>query len=567
VPSANAGSNQTITLPANSVTLTGTGSETGGTIVGYAWTQLSGPSTAAIGTAGQPATTVGGLMQGTYRFELTVTDNSGVTATATVQVIVNAAAVVPGAPSANAGGDQTITLPTNSVTLAGSGSETNGTIVSYAWTQVSGPSTASIGSAGQASTTVSALAQGVYKFKLTVTDNSGVTASDVVTVTVKPAAVVAGPPSANAGANQTIVLPTSSVTLSGSGSETNGTIVSYWWDQLSGPAPASFANASSAVTAVNGLAAGVYTFQLTVTDAQGVTATSTLTVTVKPHQPPVANAGPNQTTSLLSGVQLNGTGSYDLDGSIVAYSWIQLSGAGGVTIAQENTATPTLYGLTPGVYVFQLTVTDNAGETASATVTITVTANGSTDSTGSQSLVAVVNSDTTIYYPNGDTAILNGSASYATAGTITAYSWTQVSGPSTVAIANDGSSVGMITGIAPGNYVFMLTVTGSNGAQSTATTTVHVLDEQRTTDIIQMYPNPVQVGQQVTITGSNSFSGQVKFVIMDIGGRVVKTVFMDKQAPSFVETINVSGFSRGTYIIYMQFSSDKKPQALKLVVD
>ena len=97
------------------------------------------PATATLGGAGQAQTSVTGLVQGIYRFQLLVTDALGTTAVATVQVTVNPAPVVPGTPSANAGSDQTITLPTNSATLTGSGTESNGTIVSYQWTQLTGP--------------------------------------------------------------------------------------------------------------------------------------------------------------------------------------------------------------------------------------------------------------------------------------------------------------------------------------------------------------------------------------------------------------------------------------------
>src|SRR6202000_1200663 len=135
-------------------------------------------------------------------------DALGNTATDNMNLTVNPAPIVVGAPSANAGTSQTITLPTNSVTLSGSGSETNGTIVSYAWTHVSGASTATFGSAANASTSVSALEQGTYVFQLKVTDNSNVTATAPVTVTVNAAPVVPGAPSANAGAAQTITLPT-----------------------------------------------------------------------------------------------------------------------------------------------------------------------------------------------------------------------------------------------------------------------------------------------------------------------------------------------------------------------
>src|SRR6476660_2431847 len=42
-------------------------------------------------------------------------------------------------PTANAGQDQSITLPTNSVTLTGSGADKDGSISGYNWTKVSGP--------------------------------------------------------------------------------------------------------------------------------------------------------------------------------------------------------------------------------------------------------------------------------------------------------------------------------------------------------------------------------------------------------------------------------------------
>jgi hypothetical protein len=189
-----AGSNQTIALPVNSVTLTGTASQTNGTIASYQWSQVSGPSTAAFTNAKQSQTSVTGLVKGTYQFQLLVTTALGTTAVATAQVTVNAAAVITGPPSANAGTDKTIASPASSVTLSGSGTETNGTIASYKWGQVSGPSTASIASATQASTVINSLVAGTYVFQLTVTDKSGVTASDLVNVIVTSSAAGGPPP-------------------------------------------------------------------------------------------------------------------------------------------------------------------------------------------------------------------------------------------------------------------------------------------------------------------------------------------------------------------------------------
>ena len=92
-PVAAAGSDQNITLPANSIFLRGSGTDADGTIEKYVWTKVAGPSPFYICSPGTDTTTVRNLVQGTYTFRLTVTDNDGVSANDDVQVTVNAAPV------------------------------------------------------------------------------------------------------------------------------------------------------------------------------------------------------------------------------------------------------------------------------------------------------------------------------------------------------------------------------------------------------------------------------------------------------------------------------------------
>ena len=102
--------------------------------------------------------------------------------------MVGSAAPPPNQPPvANAGADQTITLPVSSLALSGSGSDPDGTVASYAWTETGGPSQASISNTAIPNPTVSNLVAGVYTFRLTVTDNSGATATNNMTVTVNAA--------------------------------------------------------------------------------------------------------------------------------------------------------------------------------------------------------------------------------------------------------------------------------------------------------------------------------------------------------------------------------------------
>ncbi|WP_276372842.1 T9SS type A sorting domain-containing protein [Chryseolinea sp. H1M3-3] len=89
-PVANAGTDITFTPPPNSRTLTGTGSDSDGTIVSYLWTQQNGPNQATIQNGSTPSPTVSNLITGTYTFRLTVTDNDGLPATDDVNVVVQA---------------------------------------------------------------------------------------------------------------------------------------------------------------------------------------------------------------------------------------------------------------------------------------------------------------------------------------------------------------------------------------------------------------------------------------------------------------------------------------------
>lgn len=92
LPLVNVGNPVTITLPASSVTLTATASaQNGGSITGYQWSKVQGGA-ATFGNATAATTTVTGLVQGSYIFRCTVTDNNGTTNSAEVSVTVIPAA-------------------------------------------------------------------------------------------------------------------------------------------------------------------------------------------------------------------------------------------------------------------------------------------------------------------------------------------------------------------------------------------------------------------------------------------------------------------------------------------
>ncbi len=91
-PIAEAGPDQVIQLPA-SLTLTGTGTSTNGSIVGYLWSLITGPNVPVIHSPSSSTTNVTNLMAGTYRFQFMVIDQAGLTGVDTVSVTVNPSAI------------------------------------------------------------------------------------------------------------------------------------------------------------------------------------------------------------------------------------------------------------------------------------------------------------------------------------------------------------------------------------------------------------------------------------------------------------------------------------------
>src|SRR5881628_2869430 len=117
----------------------------------------------------------------------------------TTQVIPQAQLYPPGAasnqaPTANAGADQTITLP-NAATLTGTvaddGKPNPPGALTSTWSKVSGPGTVTFSNPNALSTTATFSANGVYVVRLTVSD-SALTGSDDATITANPAPTGSG---------------------------------------------------------------------------------------------------------------------------------------------------------------------------------------------------------------------------------------------------------------------------------------------------------------------------------------------------------------------------------------
>ena len=466
-------------------------------------------------------------------------------------------------PVVNAGPDKNLSLPTTTMTLTGSSIDPDGTITAYQWTKIAGPSQFSIASPTLAKTSLSNLAEGIYQFELKVTDNSGATAKDTISVTVN--AVSNQPPVVNAGKKQTISLPVNSTTLNGDASDKDGNIATYKWSEISGPSSARIETPNLVTTNIKALTKGVYTFELRVTDNQGAIGKDTVAITVNEkatsnnsNQPPVADAGNKQAILLpLNSAILNGGSSSDKDGSVVAYRWLEISGPSSAIIETPSLVSTNVTALAKGFYTFELKVTDNDGAIGRDTVTITV--NEKASSSSNQPPVANAGNNQTILLPL-NSAILNGSQSSDKDGTIAAYSWSEISGPSAADIETPKLVSTNVTTLVKGTHKFELKVTDNEGAIGRDTVTI-IVDSEPTNHSPNQLPvanagldiNMTLPTNSVTITGKGSDAdGSVTSYRWDkISGQ---NCFI--QNPNQAKTA-INNLTEGIYIFELEVRDDQ----------
>ena len=189
--------------------------------------------------------------------------------------------VITGAEDPSAQVVATISGDTNAVQVGQAvsldGLASTGSITSYAWsvTPTTGATLTGTGSAR----TFSASTAGVYTVSMTVTGaGAGNTSTDTFKITVSSPSA---PPVANAGPDQTGVVPTSTVTLDGTGSTFAST---FAWTQTGGPTitlnNAKTANPTFVVPSAS--TPQTFTFSLSITDVNGTPSTDSVQVTTDP---------------------------------------------------------------------------------------------------------------------------------------------------------------------------------------------------------------------------------------------------------------------------------------------
>ena len=397
-------------------------------------------------------------------------------------------------PVANAGPDQTVGTGVT-VTLNGSGStDADGDPLTFAWGFQSRP-TGSLAVLQNPTTVTPSFAadvQGDYVVRLIVNDGTVNSLPDLVVVTTGNSV-----PVANAGPDQTVA-PGQTVTLNGSGSsDADGNPLTFSWTLVSAPAGSSAAlsNPTSVLPTFVVDRLGTYRIQLTVNDGVVNSAPDTVEVRTQ-NTAPSANAGPDRTVQPSTLVTLDGSGSSDVDGNPLTFSWSLTSRppASVATLSNPAAVMPTFVVDLPGDYVAQLIVNDGFEASAPDTVVIT-TANS----------VPVANAGPDQTAGVGQTVFLNGAASSDADGDPLTFSWSFTSRPAgSLAALNNPTSVGpSFTADLPGTYAVQLIVSDpfvSSAADSVTISTTN------SAPVANAGPDQlgVAVGSTVTLTGAGS---------------------------------------------------------------
>ena len=438
---ASAGANGTIS-PSGTVTVSSGASQ------GFSFTPATGYQVSSVLVDGKAVATAS-----SYSF-------SNVTASHTISVSF---APITYTITPSAGGNGTIS-PSGAVTVNSGGSQT------FMITPAAGYQVASV------------LIDGSSVGALTSYTFSGVRANHTISATFSSASTFTITPSV--GANGTIS-PATPVKVN-SGASQSFTI-----------APATGYQVSSVV--IDGSSVGA----LTSYAFSDVTANHTISASfATANQPPVADAGPDQTVAKGAKVTLGGSNSTDAGGpGIASYLWTQIGGTK-VRLSHPNAAATTFTAPARiGALTFQLTVRDANGLQSTDTCIVNV----ATAKQAATKATAIAGPDQTVN--EGTMITLNASNSTDPSKGALSYLWQQIDGPAvTLSDPNSPQPSFAAPQVESGavSMRFMLTVTDKYGLKSTDTCFVNVTLANGAPQAVGGPTETAIAGSVVTLDGASS---------------------------------------------------------------
>ncbi|MDH5545710.1 MAG: S8 family serine peptidase [Gammaproteobacteria bacterium] len=433
-PIAHAGRDRAVAT-GQTVFLDGTESGDDLGIASYSWQQIEGIAVSLSNSATVSPQFLAPATSQVLRFRLTVSDGDGLQSGATVSLNVNHA------PVAVAGPDVVVN-PGDTVTLSGAGSyDTDGSIRYHVWQQVAGETVELSTFIAPVSSFVAPQLPGWLSFDLSVQDDSGLVATDRVSVYVNeaPHIQIVGDLIGNVGDQLTLIADVQ---------DADGSVSSIDWLQLDGPGVALSASSGDRQSFVLPSDTRDVVLQVTATDNMGLTATHDVHIQI--NQAPRAFAVFPAKINPGANISLDAVISEDPNNNITQYQWQQLSGPPITLLDADKVRANFVAPTGEGHLDFLLTVSDALGLTDETTISLLI----------NKGVVIAIDAPTTVNM--GDWVNLDAAQSADPDGYITRFEWTQLSGTPVDFVGRNSMLAGFYAPYKAQSLRFRLRITDDN---------------------------------------------------------------------------------------------------------
>jgi gliding motility-associated-like protein len=283
---------------------------------------------------------------------------------------------------------------------------------------------------------------------------------------------------------------------------------------------------------------GAYTFRWTIANAPCTASQDNVIITFV-GSPTIANAGIDQSICAT-------TGSATMAGNapvVGAGTWTQVSGPVTATITgPTNRLTPITGMTTPGVYVFQWSISNAPCPASTDQMQVTVSSQPTISNAGPDQTICATSSTMA-----GNTAAI---------GTGT---WTQISGPNTATITTPGSASTTMTGLVAGSYVFQWTISNAPCTASSDQVTITVSNPPTTANA-GLDQTICSTGGSATMAGNTPTVGTGTWT--QVSGPVTATI-----TTASSPTTSITGMTTaGTYTFQWTIANAPCPSSSDLIV-